>query len=180
MQTTNFTNKIKRKLLDIKKIIFGLNGYEFTSHPYKIAPVLVAVRGIIKNNQGQYLFVQRSKDDRKDPSLWEFPGGKIDRGEYDPMHTLTDEISQETNIKIKILDQNPYCMSQRSIDRHNNVYHNFLRLSLYYKCQALTEDVTISFEHQNYKWAKPSEIKDQVVLTDSTLGILNSKFIDNF
>lgn len=179
MQTTNFTNKIKRKLLDIKKIIFGLNGYEFTSHPYKIAPVLVAVRGIIKNNQGQYLFVQRSKDDRKDPSLWEFPGGKIDRGEYDPMHTLTDEISQETGLKVKIYDETPFFITSKAIDI-NKTYKDFLMINLYYKCQALTEDVTISFEHQNYKWAKPIEIKDQVVLTDSTLGILNSKFIDNF
>lgn len=61
--------------------------------------------GIIRNESGQYLVQQRSKDCIYFPLKWEFPGGKIniDEGE-DSATALCREIFEEVGLEVQPSD----------------------------------------------------------------------------
>lgn len=168
------------KLKDIKRILFGEYGYEFTSHPKIIAPVLLSVRGVIQNDKGEYLIIQRSKNDKRDKLKWEFPGGKVERGEFDPIQRLMHEIREETNLEVEIYKASPYCIVRESTKQGNSPYKNFALITLYYKCKAITNNLNISFDHEDYSWKKLNEINDKLEISKSTEEILKSGFLDTF
>lgn len=173
---------IKNKLRDIKRILFGAYGYKFTSHPQAIAPALLVVRGIIKNSNGEYLFVRRSENDRHDSGQWEFPGGKIDRGEFEPLNALKDEISQETGLQIEITDSlRPYITTKRISAERSTPYNEFIMLTVFYKCLPQNTDVIISDEHDDYMWLDiKNGLSDKNIFTHSTIEIIQSGYLKSF
>ncbi len=168
------------KIRDVKRILFGEFGYEFTSHPKTIAPVLLSVRGIIQNEKGEYLVVKRSRSDKRDGSKWEFPGGKVERGEFDPIQTLIHEIHEETNLEIEISKASPYCIIREAIEQKSSPYTHFALVTLYYKCKPTTNDLKISFEHEEYAWKKLNEINGALEISKFTEEIMKSGFLDTF
>lgn len=62
--------------------------------------VVLVNRCLVKNDDNKLLIIQRSKNDKHNPMLWEFPGGKLDIGE-DLSDALQREVMEETGYKIE-------------------------------------------------------------------------------
>ncbi len=63
-------------------------------------PVVLVLRGVIRNDEGKYLLMQRSHRSTSWPGYWEFPGGKVNPGEAHGVAFLR-EIKEETGLCVK-------------------------------------------------------------------------------
>lgn len=115
---------------------------------------LLSVRAIIVRN-GQYLILQRSKNDSWNPSAWEFPGGKVDFGE-DLNISLKREIKEETGIDINIAEPLYFWDEEVEVEKYKGKIH----VALHFECSApLNAKVILSEEHDNYKWVTLEELE---------------------
>ena len=61
---------------------------------------MLVVAGVIEKN-GKVLIAQRKEDCPREPLMWEFPGGKVERGEMPPQ-SLKREIKEELGVEIDV------------------------------------------------------------------------------
>ena len=111
--------------------------------------IIVVVKGIlIKNNK--MLIVKRSETEVTGAGTWETIGGKIIFGEM-LEHSLQREFKEEVGIDVclvKILYSTTFFTSAtRQI------------VLIAYLCESQSEEVTLSSEHSDYKWANITELK---------------------
>ena len=111
--------------------------------------IIVAVKGIlIKNNK--ILIVKRSENAVTGAGTWETIGGKLTFGET-LEHSLQREFKEETGIDalpVKLLYTTTFFTSwTRQV------------VLIAYLCESKSEDVTLSSEHSDYKWATITELK---------------------
>ena len=115
----------------------------------------MAVRGICEVDGRVLLLKVRSKSSH-DANKWEIPGGKVKKGEFFD-DALRREFMEETGIEITIESlfsaiQNNYtaCKTNEQIKS----------IQLIMKVTADIDDVTISEEHDDYRWFTKSEVKE--------------------
>jgi len=123
--------------------------------------IIVAVKGMVRREDGRVLMVQRSSDDPIGPGTFEFPGGKIDFGES-PESTLVREVREETGLIVAI-DRLLYLTSFLT-HPHRQV------LVIAYLCHPVGGSLNLSFEHQSSIWANRNEAEER--LTPSILSDL--------
>jgi 8-oxo-dGTP diphosphatase len=103
---------------------------------------------IIRNEGNEVLVVQRGgKSDH--PFKWEFPGGKVKKGESEE-DCIIREIKEELSIDIII------CNRMEDVDYDYGKKHILL---IPYVCDTL-DDLPLLSEHADYKWLPPSELKN--------------------
>lgn len=109
------------------------------------------VKAIILNRRiGRILLLQRSKDDKRDPSEWENAGGSVEENE-DLIAAVKREVMEETGISDLVVKQPPcYVVT---------VQKNVPDIIIVYLCETSSENVQISSEHQDYKWVGKEECK---------------------
>lgn len=117
------------------------------------------VAGIIyKDNK--FLIAKRNMK-KSQGGLWEFPGGKIEKGEsYE--EALAREIKEEFNADIEI-------------DKYigENIHHypeKEIRL-LFYKANLISEGIEL-LEHEDYKWITKEE-KDNFEFAEADKAVFN-------
>ena len=111
--------------------------------------IIVAVKGIlIKNNK--ILIVKRSENDETGAGTWEIIGGKLTFGET-LENALQREFKEEAGIDavpVKLLYTTTFFTSwTRQV------------VLIAYLCESKSEEITISSEHSDYKWADMTELK---------------------
>ena len=109
-------------------------------------PHSVSVAGVIVDDRGRALLVQR-----RDNGHWEPPGGVLESGETIP-DALQREVLEETGIKIAL----PATLT--------GVYKNMTRLivSMVFRCEAIDGDLTTGDETRALRWATRDEVTDLV------------------
>jgi len=110
----------------------------------------VAAHGVIKKD-GKYLMTLRSSVNDYKPNEWDIPGGTIEIGET-PEEALTREITEETNLKVKIIKPIFVCSEFQDGKRH--------QFWIVYECEYVSGEVKLNpEEHSEYRWINADEIK---------------------
>lgn len=115
-------------------------------------PHSVSVAGVIVDDQGRALLIQR-----RDNGQWEPPGGVVEAGETLP-DALQREVLEETGMKIALPA------------RLTGVYKNMtgLIVSLVFRCEAIDGTPTTGDETYALRWATRDEV---VTLADEAYAV---------
>jgi 8-oxo-dGTP diphosphatase len=117
--------------------------------PYVIAKVFVI------NPDGKLLTVRRSETDERRPLQWDFPGGFVEPGE-DLMEAAIRETEEEAGISLKDA-QLIYAMSEAEPEKERS--GTWL---VFVAHVADTPEVTLSYEHDEYRWVEPIELFQEI------------------
>jgi 8-oxo-dGTP pyrophosphatase MutT (NUDIX family) len=113
-------------------------------------------------HKGKILLLRESREyiDGAEQGKWDVPGGRID-----PSETLEEgllrEVAEETGLKItmgKLLaafDGFPVIREEKC---------HVVRL--YFLCQAHSDAVTLSTDHDAYEWVDPKHIGEKILMND--------------
>ena len=110
--------------------------------------VLVSAVALI-DKDGRILIAKRP-DGKSMAGLWEFPGGKVEKGET-PEQALIREAKEELNI-----DLNNKCIAPLSFSEFD--YKHFQLLLLLYVCRRWNGQPK-SMEKNELKWVKPNMLR---------------------
>lgn len=115
----------------------------------------VTQKAFIFNRSGKVLIIHRTETAPSKPNCWDLPGGGIDFGE-DPLKSIKREIKEETGLEISELQ--PFDLTSKINDLGE------FWVSIAYRACAKSENVRLSFEHNDYKWIGVDKLPD---FTDS-------------
>jgi 8-oxo-dGTP diphosphatase len=114
------------------------------------APLVLVAAAALIDPDGRVLIQERPA---RNPmaGLWEFPGGKVERGES-PETTLIRELKEELDIEVK-----EACLAPLTFASH--AYATFHLLMPLYVCRRWTGMVR-PLEGQTLAWAEPRRLRD--------------------
>ncbi|HSQ33794.1 MAG TPA: (deoxy)nucleoside triphosphate pyrophosphohydrolase, partial [Peptostreptococcaceae bacterium] len=108
--------------------------------------MIEVVAAIIINNEDKILIAKR-KSSLKFGGLWEFPGGKVEKGEaYED--TAIRELKEEMHIDIKVVK---YFGETVSNDKDKGIK------LIGFKCTIIKGDIILT-DHDEYKWVSKDEL----------------------
>ena len=110
------------------------------------------VKSIIKKDD-KYLLIKRSLDSKFFPSLWDFPGGKIEQDET-AVDAVIRETLEETSLDIipdKIVNEFDFTAKEKSV-------HAFV-----FSVKDFSGKVTLSKDHSDVIWISRDELFDYEV-----------------
>lgn len=102
------------------------------------------------DSDGRVLIAQRPEG-KAMAGLWEFPGGKIEVGEY-PEQTLVRELAEELGIIVK-----EPCLAPLTFASHR--YEDFHLLMPLYVCRRW-EGTPKPVEHMAIRWVRPERLRE--------------------
>lgn len=108
----------------------------------------VSQKAIILDKEGKFLALRRSKTAPARPLSWDLPGGVLDFGE-DPIKGIIREIKEETGIAVENIE--PF-----DVEAHIAPNKEFW-VTIAYRTQRSSEDVKLSFEHDEFIWLSPKD-----------------------
>lgn len=111
----------------------------------------LAVKGIIRRNDGKILVLKRNDKDDHKPGVWETVGGGMDK-EESPRQALLREISEETGLAVNV--SNPFNVFTFKKDTGE------FKIGITFLCEYLGGEVTLSDEHSEYRFIEPKEFSE--------------------
>jgi 8-oxo-dGTP diphosphatase len=105
-------------------------------------------KAFVFNPEGKILTLFRTETAPTRPNTWDLPGGDLEWGE-DAIESIVREIKEETGLSVT--NVRPF-----DVESLINPAGNFW-ISIAYYAQASSSDVTMSFEHNAFKWVTVSE-----------------------
>ena len=100
----------------------------------------IQVTGALIKKNDKYLIGRRGPNE-KSPGLWEFPGGKIEKGET-PIECIKRELKEELNINAEIGDL---------VTKYNYDYPNVSYLLYFFKIKSYVGEFKI-IVHDKLEW----------------------------
>ncbi len=113
-------------------------------------PLMLVVACALVDRDGRVLLARRPEG-KELGGLWEFPGGKVHRGES-PEEALIRELAEELGITV-----NAACLAPLTFASHS--YESFHLLMPLYICRRWQGFVEAR-EGQILKWVKPQSLRD--------------------
>ncbi len=114
-------------------------------------PVISVAGAVLQDDQGRVFLAQRPAD-KSMPYLWEFPGGKIERGET-PENALVRELYEE--IGLVVLPSHLKPLTFVSVE-----YPDFHVILLVYRCLEWTGTPQAREEQGGMEWVYPKDLHD--------------------
>ena len=109
---------------------------------------VVAQKAAIREG-GKYLIIKRSPLEDTYVNCWEFPGGKLEKGE-EALQGVEREVKEETRLTVKAIK--PLFTFKKLMP--NGLHYIFI----VYHCKKLSGKIRLSEEHSAYRWATQKEI----------------------
>ena len=109
---------------------------------------MLVVAGIIRKGE-RILLAQRKDDCPREPGKWEFPGGKVERGES-PEKALEREMMEELGIKIKA----------GKLFATNPIEKGGVRITLQAYLAGWVSGEAKALDCKDFRWVKADELKD--------------------
>lgn len=113
-------------------------------------PILLVAACALIDTDNRILLAQRPEG-KSLAGLWEFPGGKVEKGET-PEETLTRELEEELGIITKVP-----CLAPLTFASHT--YETFHLLMPLYICRRY-EGIAHGREGQAVKWVRANALRD--------------------
>jgi 8-oxo-dGTP diphosphatase len=111
-------------------------------------PLVLVAACVLLDAEGRILIAKRPEG-RPLAGLWEFPGGKVERGEA-PEEALIRELAEELGIEIALVDLTPLTFA-------SHAYPNFHLLMPLFLCRRW-RGVMAAHEGQNLIWVRPNAL----------------------
>ena len=108
----------------------------------------VSTKALVLNKEGKYLGLRRSETHPTKPFQWDLPGGWLEEG-ADIVEDIKREIREETSLEVKDIRLHHVMSGESS----KGDYH----ITICYACVADTDDVTLSWEHDQFEWLTAEE-----------------------
>jgi 8-oxo-dGTP diphosphatase len=108
----------------------------------------LSAKVLIRNDAGQYLLVKRAMSSRSNPGKWEFPGGKVDRGEI-LENALLREVEEETGLRIAL---------DHVAGAAESDFYEWRVAHIIMEAHLESGKVCLSDEHTDYAWVALSEL----------------------
>jgi len=108
----------------------------------------VAAKGIIRRADGAVLLIRRSPTSKTDPSCWDLPGGKMDRGER-LVDALEREAREETGLTVQ--GARPFYVTHFEKEP-------FWVTCVTFVCASFDGEVQLSSEHVEHAWVQPRNL----------------------
>ena len=113
-------------------------------------PTLLVVAVALIDRDSRVLLTERPKGKNME-GLWEFPGGKVDKGET-PEAALIRELQEELGV-----DTETSCLAPFTFASHT--YKKFHLLMPLYVCRVW-KGIPVGKEGQRLSWVRPNEMKN--------------------
>jgi 8-oxo-dGTP diphosphatase len=105
-------------------------------------------KAFVFNPEGKMLTIFRTETAPTRPNTWDLPGGDLEFGE-DAIESMTREITEET--KLSVTNVRPFDV-ESLINQEGNFW-----ISIAYYAETDDSNVTMSFEHNAFKWVTVRE-----------------------
>ncbi len=122
----------------------------YLSMPITEADIKLVVACALVDIDGRVLVVKRPPG-KPMAGLWEFPGGKVEKGER-PEQALIRELKEEISI-----DVTANCLAPLTFNSHS--YEDFHLLMPLYVCRKWVGQIVLN-EATDSKWLKPNEMRN--------------------
>lgn len=127
----------------------------------------VTVTAFIRN-EDKVLVAMRAADDSFLPGHWEQVGGSLDWGE-EPSEGLIREVQEETGLSVEVIK--PYYVSQYIDEEEDSI------IEITYICKVIgSAEVTLSSEHQQYRWVTVDELGSLEPITSMVVKAVQKGF----
>ena len=137
---------------------------------FEYPKIIVVNRVIILNpKKKKFLIMQRSKSDSWMPLRWEFPGGKLNKGQ-DINNATEREALEETGLLVFPIDRVVYFESY-IVPEGKHKGETFICLIGLSK--TLTENVKLSAEHDDFRWVDIAEALEMDLVEESKKAIIS-------
>jgi len=108
---------------------------------------------LVKNSEGKFLFLRRSKEEHYGAGLWDFPGGAKEFLES-PEQGAIRECKEESGIDVTSVKLIWHLVTRGIIDPTIEF------VSFFFIGEAGKQEVQISHEHDDYQWLSIDEARD--------------------
>jgi 8-oxo-dGTP diphosphatase len=130
--------------------------------------VVLVNRCLVKNDKKEMLLIQRSKDDRYNAGMWEFPGGKLDIGQ-DLSHALEREVMEETGL---LVESESKLVFADSFVIGTGPYRGLPYVALFGIAHVIGGNLKLSHEHDDHVWEQHDGALDYDLTPESRKALI--------